>query len=257
MWRYLNSAYQKSHSTETAILKVQSDISSALDRRTVVVMVKLDMSAAFDTVNHNILLERMKSEFGLSEKVISWFASYLNNRIQHVVVYGARSVSVGLNHGVPQDSVLGPRLFSMYPYPLGSITSRHGLKCHIYADDTQIYFAIGLKFILMLWSRFVDWIKELKQCINMLQLNTPKRMTDLSNDITLHLDDIVISPKGQVRSLGIHLDRSLKMDHHINFLCKVCIFQLRNICRIRKYLTTYATKTIVHSLVITRLDYGS
>ena len=145
------SAYKKGHSTETAILKVQSDISSALDRRTVVVMVQLDMSAAFDTVNHNILLERMKSEFGLSEKVISWFASYLNNRIQHVVVYGARSVSVGLNHGVPQGSVLGPKLFSMYPYPLGSITSRHGLKCHIYADDTQIYFAIGLKFILMLW----------------------------------------------------------------------------------------------------------
>ena len=194
------------------------------------------MSAAFDTVNHNILLERIKSEFGLSEKVISWFASYLNNRLQHVVVYGARSVSVGLNHGVPQSSVLGPKLFSMYPYPLGSITSRHGLKCHIYADDTQIYFAIGAEVDLnVMVSRTADCIKELKQwlAINMLQLNseksefiifTPKSMTELTNDITLHLDDIVISPKGQIRSLGIYLDRSLKMDHHINFLCKVLSF---------------------------------
>ena len=133
------SAYKKGH---FSILKVQSDISSALDRRTVVVMVQLDMSAAFDTVNHNILLERMESEFGLGGKVISWFASYLKNRIQHVVVNGARSISVGLNHGVPQGSVLGPKLFSMYTYPLGSIISRHGLKYHIY--DTQIYFAIEI-----------------------------------------------------------------------------------------------------------------
>ena len=65
------SAYKEGYSTETAILKVQSDISSALDRHTVVVMVQLDMSAAFDTVNHNILLQRMESEFGLGEKVIS------------------------------------------------------------------------------------------------------------------------------------------------------------------------------------------
>ena len=115
-------------------------------------------------------------------------------------------------------------------------------------------------------SRIADCIKELKQwlAINMLQLNsekfiffTPKSMTHLTTDITLHLDDIVISPKCQVRSLGIHLDNSLKMDHHINYLCKVCIFQLRNICRIRKYLTTMATKTIVHLLVISRLDYGN
>ena len=67
-------AFKKGHSTETAILKVQSDISSTLDRRAVVVMVQLDMSAAFDTVNHNILLEQMESQFGLGEKVISWFA---------------------------------------------------------------------------------------------------------------------------------------------------------------------------------------
>ena len=157
----------------------------------------------------------------------------------------------------------------MYTYPLGSIISRHGLKYHIYADDTQIYFAIetGVDLNVMV-SRTADCIKELMQwlAINMLQLNseksefiifTPKSMTDLTTDITLHLDDIVISPKGQVRSLGIHLDNSLKMDHHINYLCKVCIFQLRNICRISKYLTTNATKTIVHSLVISRLDYGN
>ena len=117
-------------------------------------------------------------------------------------------------------------------------------------------------------SRIADCIKELKQwlAINMLQLNseksefiifTPKSMTDLTTDITLHLDDAVISPKGQVRSLGIHLDNSLKMDHHINYLCKVYVFQLRNICRIRKYLTTNTIKTIVHSLVISRLDYGN
>ena len=133
------SAYKAFHSTETALLRVQNDILQSMDRNEVAILIMLDLSAAFDTVDINILLYRLSTRYNISGTVLTWFSTYLNNRSQFVSVNGCSSETVELKCGIPQGSVLGPKLFSIYTAPLYEIIEHHGMKYHLYADDTQIY----------------------------------------------------------------------------------------------------------------------
>ena len=135
----LQSAYKKSHSCETALVRVQNDILRAIDDRRCMVLLLLDLSAAFDTVDHDILLKRLQSRFGIRGNALKWFRSYLNNRTQFVSIDGKRSEICDLKCGVPQGSVLGPILYLLYTSPLADILRRHNMLFHLYADDTQLY----------------------------------------------------------------------------------------------------------------------
>jgi len=104
----LQSAYRGHHSTETAVLKVLSDILSALDTGNIAMLTLLDLSAAFDSVDHNTLLQQLRKSYGLGGKVIDWFTSYLSNRKQQVCTMTSSSVPSAVLFGVPQGSVLGP-----------------------------------------------------------------------------------------------------------------------------------------------------
>ena len=101
----------------------------------------LDLSAAFDTVDHGILIHRLESRFGIKGKALQWFRSYLENRLQYVCINGSNSSSTEVAFGVPQGSVLGPILYLLYTSPLGDIIRQHGMEFHLYADDSQIYFS--------------------------------------------------------------------------------------------------------------------
>ena len=111
------SAYEQNHSTETALLKVQSDIAEALDSGSMVVLLMLDLSAAFDTLDHNTLVKRFEHSFGITGKALQWVSSYLTDRTQCVAVDSATSKDCTLQHGVPQGSVLGPKMYCMYTRP--------------------------------------------------------------------------------------------------------------------------------------------
>ena len=127
--------YKSLHNTETALLKVQDDILNTIDQCRTVALLLLDLSAAFDTVVHELLLRRLYVHFGIRGKAL-WFTSYLTGRCQYVTIRGAGSSSCSIRHGVPQGSVLGPLLYLPYTSPLGGIVWKHGMMFHFYADDS-------------------------------------------------------------------------------------------------------------------------
>ena len=133
------SAYRKGHSTETALLRVQSDILHGIDQGKAAYLILLDLSAGFDTIDHEILLKYMEAHLGIGGTVLNWFRSYLCNRKQSVVIDGVASQPSTLKYGVPQGSVLGPVLFCICMLPLSKIIKSHNMALHIYADDTQMY----------------------------------------------------------------------------------------------------------------------
>ena len=175
----MQSAYRAGHSTETALIKVKADLLNAIDKKEVVCLVLLDLSLAFNTVDHQILLDRLKKMFGFTGLVFIWIASYLLGRSQKVVVVDAKSPSAPLSCGVPQGSILGPILFTLYTTPLGKICTKHGITYHLYADDQQLYMA----FKPSNTRAKEQCIQQLEGCIeeihkwmsaNMLKLNDDK-----------------------------------------------------------------------------------
>ena len=117
----LLSAYRDKHSTEIALIKVQNDILLALDAGSSDILLMLDLSAAFDTIDHDILLSRLCNVYDITGDALDWFRSYLTGSIQRVVIDDAVSVDQELGVGVPQGSVLGPKLFCMYTKPISDI----------------------------------------------------------------------------------------------------------------------------------------
>ena len=117
----LQSAYRDKHSIETALIKVQNDIISALDAGSSAIFLMLDLSAAFDTIDHDILLSRVCNVYGITDNALDWFRSYLTGRIQRVVIEDSVSVDQELGFGVPHGSVLGQRIHCMYTKPVSDI----------------------------------------------------------------------------------------------------------------------------------------
>ena len=194
----LQSPYRDKHSTETALIKVQNDILSALDTGVSAILLMLDLPAAFDTIDHDILLSRLCNVYGITGNALDWFRSYLTGMIQRVVIEDSVSVDQELDFGVPQGSVLGPRIYSMYTTPVSDIIQRHGLSHHSYADDTQLYMTMdhsnndwrdGLARIELCVSELSEWMNQ-----NVLKLIddkteiivfTSKYKQDLYNDLSI------------------------------------------------------------------------
>uniref|UniRef100_A0A8C6K7Y3 Reverse transcriptase domain-containing protein n=1 Tax=Nothobranchius furzeri TaxID=105023 RepID=A0A8C6K7Y3_NOTFU len=134
------SGFRRDHSTETALLRVSNDLLTHSDAGDCSVLVLLDLTAAFDTVDHHLLLERLRDWVGLSGSALEWFSSYPSERSFSVSVSKFRSSTTSLTHGVPQGSVKGPLLFLLYLLPLQHILSSFkGISYHLYADDIQLY----------------------------------------------------------------------------------------------------------------------
>ena len=133
------SAYRANHSTETALIRVYNNIALSIESRKSVVLVLLDLLAAFDTVAHFFLLSRLSARLGICDHALNWLRPYLSDRTQFVRIQDVSSHVNDLPYGVLQGSVLGPSLYSLYTSPLGDTARSYGLSYHFYADDTQLY----------------------------------------------------------------------------------------------------------------------
>ncbi|KAK7101509.1 hypothetical protein V1264_019884 [Littorina saxatilis] len=261
------SAYRSGQSTETALLKISNDILTALDNNDVCLLSLLDLSAAFDTIDHAVLLSRLQNSFGISQSVLSWFQSYLTDRYQSVSVNGLSSSASPLQYGVPQGSVLGPILFVLYTQPIPSIAAHHFLSHHSFSDDNQLYLSGPISDLPRLIASTQSCITDLKAWmdLNKLKLNeektemilvSPKKHLNhpsLPSSVDLNGSSIALSPA--VRNLGVTLDQSLSFHQHVANVCRTCFFEIRRISSIRHLLTEDATKTLLCAFVLSRLDY--
>ena len=263
----LQSAYKMHHSCETALVRVQNDILRYIDTNRCVLLLLLDMSAAFDTVDHFILIERLNIRFGIRGSALGWFKSYLANRTQFVNIDGTSSNLHNLNCGVPQGSVLGPLLYCLYTSPVGDIIRSHGLSFHLYADDQQLYTSFCFDSELemdLAKSTIESCVSDIQKwmVINKLKLNTEKTellylhsrfrpCLDLGA-INLGSDNVYPSPKA--RNIGAIFDSTLTMSAHVNSIVKSGFYHLRNIAKIRNVLSRETTKILIHAFVCSRID---
>ena len=263
----LQSAYRAGHSTETALIKIVNDLLISLDENQISLLSLLDLSAAFDTIDHSILLSRLHSTFGISDTALKWFQSYLSDRTQQVSINDSLSTPAPLRFGVPQGSVLGPLLFILYTHPLSEIVTQHSLSHHSYSDDNQVYTSCSLSDLPSIIASTQSCISNIQSWMstNKLQLNSDK--TELifiapsrfsSSNVspkTIQLDDHFITPSQVVRNLGVMLDQKLSFNQYISSICRACYFELRRISSVRHLLSENATKTLICAFVLSRLDY--
>ena len=244
------SAYRPGHSTETALLKIVNDVLLSLDDGKISLLASLDLSAAFDTIDHNILLHRLKHDFGLSGTVLDWFSSYLSGRIQSVSVHSHTSVPASVSC-VPQGSVLGPILFVLYTTPLSTVIERHSILHHSYADDTQLQNSATPdrlpNLIDSMWlciDDIKDWMTD-----NKLKLNDDKTevmiISSSRMSTALSIPESFDIGNGSVpfSNTGVTLDCHLSLKTHVLNLVRTVNFELRRISSIRRLLTTEATAT--------------
>ncbi|XP_064158767.1 uncharacterized protein LOC135236382 isoform X2 [Anguilla rostrata] len=256
------SGFRPGHSTETALLSVNEALHAARAASLSSVLLLLDLSAAFDTVDHPTLLSSL-SAMGICGTVLNWIESYLSDRSFQVAWAGKVSAPHPLTTGVPQGSVLGPLLFSLYTQSLGPVITAHGMSYHCYADDTQLFLSFPPSDT-QVSARITACLSDIQSWMvrHHLKLNPGKTeliyipaLNSPLSDLSISLGNTILTPSPSTRNLGVVMDNRLSLTEHISAVTRSCRFFLYNIRRIRPFLTTYSTQLLVQAVVLSRLDY--
>ena len=207
-----------------------------MDDGKISMVVLLDLSAAFDTIDHEILLARLQSYFGVDGTALAWLRSYITCRMQFVFVLGYDLEPVPLSFGVPQGSVLGPVLFIMYTKPLSDLIAKHPVNHQSFADDTQLNTSFdscnidsAIEIIQHCTNDIQSWMVQ-----NKLQLNEGKTeavlvatsRADKDLPTYIRIGSSVVPFVKSVRNLGVILDWRLSMKEHINKVCQMAYWEL-------------------------------
>jgi hypothetical protein len=262
------SGFRVGHSTTSALLRVTDDIRRAMDCRKLTIMVLVDFSKAFDSIYHPILLYRLRS-LGFSNSTVAWVRSYLQNRCQCVRLGGSSSRWRPVGGGVPQGSVLGPLLFSIYINDLTNVlnTTRH----HLYADDLQLYrhfnlsnFDLAISEMNAELTRVVEWT----QC-NGLKINENKSQamilgySRLLNNLNhnradgpfITINDKQLDFQTTVKNLGLSLSNTLDWTDHVNSTCNRAIGGINSLKKISHLLPLSTKIMLVKTLIFPIFSY--
>ena len=261
------SGYKPKHSCETLLLRVINDIMVNIDNSLGTIMLLLDLSAAFDTVDHAVLLDILWFELGIRGKVYKWFVEFLRDRRQSVGIDGQKSSLKECLFGVPQGSVIGPFLFNIYVRNLIKTMEEAGFTIHGYADDHQILFSFKIDFqVAAIRSTIPQGLDIISRWMNrhFLKLNPSKSQVIIfypkafSNELVfeqlLLSDGSYIPISTQVYNLGFTLDSLLTFTPHVSLNISQGYHLIRNIASIRKYLSVDHLKTLVNSVIVAKTD---
>ena len=262
------SAYRENYSCETALIKLLNDLLWAMEQQKVTAMMAIDLSAAFDTVDHSILLSVLSNKFNIKGAAMKWFDSYLRPRSCRVNIGEKYSEDMDLQFSVPQGSCAGPILYLAYASTMKGVIPSD-IQLHGYADDhiTKCSFKSNDQ------KEEKNAIINLENCANnikkwmdgnRLRMNTTKtdfimfgNLTQLAKCTTSNLcvngDNVKGSEK--VKYLGTWLDKQLNLKCHITTKCRTAMYNIHRIKQIRHMLTVEATHKIVLGLVMSHIDY--
>ena len=251
------SAYRHNHSTETALLKLQYDLLRQMETGRVTAFVALDLSAAFDTVDHDVLLSKLNNRFGIKGSILEWMSSYLKPRRFFVNTNGSSSDILDLDFSVPQGSCLGPVLFTYYSSTLEDILRPFDLQLCGYADDHGAYDSFvpdsteEYDALQNLETGLIDvqqWMN-----LNRFKMNATKteficfggsKQLSKCKTTSISVCNSNVPRAIKIRYLGVWFDEILSFKYHISSIVKKTIFILIQIRSIRNFLSVEACKVI-------------
>lgn len=260
----LQSGFRPLHSCETALLNITDDILRATDRKQATVLVLIDFSKAFDTLNHELLLSILKW-IGMSNKVINFFRSYLCNRTQRVKLGNNLSAPLEVSSGVPQGSILGPLLYTLYTMDFGQVIKYS--QAHFYADDTQFLLSFEpYNYPAAVNAINQDIVTLLEKCrSHALNINANKtsilvfgpqnNKSDIADHLQISVDGQNIKPSESAKNLGLTFDTNLRFKLHVTNCIRSAYMNLKTIY-INRYLLSKKVKTVLcESLVLSRFNF--
>ena len=259
--------YKTHHSTETMMLGLTDEALRGFDNNMATIIIFLDLSAAFDTIDIEKLIDILNTELGIDGVALEWFRSFLTGRTQRVKIENEYSESCEVPCGAPQGSVLGPKLFNINVRSQPQVFKHCLFSTSSFADDSngRRTFALAFQFqvikndVVNCMNRIVTWSHAHFMKINPekteLMLLYP---SSLSREVIIKgvlMDDQCIRFSKQVKNVGVSIDCNLTMNKHVNSVVSHCYKILKDIGRIKKYLDRSDLEKLVHAVIANRLDY--
>ena len=257
--------FRDEHSTELAALELVDHLHNELDKKNVPIAIYMDLSKAFDTLDHNILLHKLK-HYGVNGSELSWFESYLTHRYQYVEVNGVKSTYQTLATGVPQGSVLGPLLFLIYMNDIPNASSI--LKFILFADDTSLLDTINLSIspentfdpnrLNHELTKIYDWLAVNKLSLNIsktkfMVFHHPNKL--IPQNYEIKINDTIVERVHDFCFLGLTLNENLNWKTHVNNISNKVSKYTGILNSLKRILPSYILRTLYCSLIQSQFNY--